>query len=107
MENNVSSNNSNNNNNNNNNDNDNNSSTSMIIMLLQIVIGKFLNSMNEIPSKINMYSTHNIKETGNIPYSHQQSLSKNLTNGCTQFLGYLSKLYKPDNNVIFIIIHSK
>ena len=67
MENNVSSNNSNNNNNNNNNDNDNNSSTSTIIMLLQIVIGKFLNSMNEIPSKINMYSTHNIKETGNIP----------------------------------------
>ena len=69
MENNVHSNNSNdnNNNNNNNNDNDNNSSTSMIIMLLQIVIGKFLNSMNEIPSKINMYSTHNIKETGNIP----------------------------------------
>ena len=39
----------------------------MIIMLLQIVIGKFLNSMNEIPSKVNMYSTHNIKETGNIP----------------------------------------
>ena len=39
----------------------------MIIMLLQIVIGKFLNSMNEIPSKINMYGTHNIKETGNIP----------------------------------------
>ena len=69
MENNVSSNNSNNNNNNNNNnnDNDNNSSTSIIIMLLQIVIGKFLNSMNEIPSKINMYGTHNIKETGNIP----------------------------------------
>ena len=71
MENNVHSNNSNdnnNNNNNNNNDNDNNSSTSMIIiMLLQIVIGKFLNSMNEIPSKVNMYSTHNIKETGNIP----------------------------------------
>ena len=70
MENNVHSNNSNdnnnNNNNNNNNDNDNNSSSSMI-MLLQIVIGKFLNSMNEIPSKINMYSTHNIKETGNIP----------------------------------------
>ena len=63
MEDNVSSNNS----NNNNNDNDKNSSTSMIIMLLQIVIGKFLNSMNEIPSKINMYSTHNIKETGNIP----------------------------------------
>ena len=69
MENNVHSNNSNdnNNNNNNNNDNDNNRSTNMIIMLLQIVIGKFLNSMNEIPSKINMYSTHNIKETGNIP----------------------------------------
>ena len=66
MENNVHSNNSNDNNNNNNNDNDNNSSSSMI-MLLQIVIGKFLNSMNEIPSKINMYSTHNIKETGNIP----------------------------------------
>ena len=64
MEDNVSSNNS---NNNNNNDNDKNSSTSMIIMLLQIVIGKFLNSMNEIPSKINMYSTHNVKETGNIP----------------------------------------
>ena len=59
--------NNNNNNDNNNNDNDNNSSSSMIIMLLQIVIGKFLNSMNEIPSKINMYSTHNIKETGNIP----------------------------------------
>ena len=69
MENNVSNNNNNNHNNhnNNNNNNDNNSSTSMIIMLLQIVIGKFLNSMNEIPSKINMYSTHNIKETGNIP----------------------------------------
>ena len=66
MENNVNSNNSNNNNNNNNN-NDINSSTSTIIMLLQIVIGKFLNSMNEIPSKVNMYSTHNIKETGNIP----------------------------------------
>ena len=64
MENNVNSNNSNNNNNNNN---DINSSTSMISMLLQIVIGKFLNSMNEIPSKINVYSTHNIKETGNIP----------------------------------------
>ena len=63
MENNVSSNNSNNTNNNN----DNNSSTSMIIMLLQIVIGKFLISMNEIPSKINMYSTRSIKETGNIP----------------------------------------
>ena len=67
MENNVNSNNSNNNNNNNNNNNDINSSTSTIIMLLQIVIGKFLNSMNEIPSKVNMYSTHNIKETGNIP----------------------------------------
>ena len=66
MENNVNSNNSNNNNNNNNN-NDIDSSTSTIIMLLQIVIGKFLNSMNEIPSKVNMYSTHNIKETGNIP----------------------------------------
>lgn len=99
MENNVNSNNSTTTNNSNN---DNNNSTSKYALTNCHWQVLELNEWN--PSKLNMYSTHNIKETGNIPSSHQQSLSKNLTSGCIQFLGYLSKLYKPENNVIIHVL---